>query len=255
MQRPGKVKGGSLAVRDALTGVMSTLDASGATTSTFPLAIEVPAQLRFGLWVGTATPAPSGAASIVAQVTAPLNAAPVSYGTSQGTAGATAGNALGQSAPAVRRFSNREEAALKALEFIYPLSALSNKEYGGLVCRSASALVWSQMVFGTQSAVEVRDSLCPPGTGAAHFHTHPPLEREIPSSPDDYDQADAHPGIPYYLKAPMPHDVTWPPTRTRFLKYWRSLLPAKPAQNNLCRRDGLTWHPEVAGAICSTPTP
>ena len=261
MQRPGKVKGGSLAVRDALTGVMSTLDASGATTSTFPLAIGVPAQLRFGLWVGTATSTPSGTTSVAAQVTAPLNAVSVSYGTSQGTAGASAGNSTGQSALKKGFFDTREDAAVAALDHLEPVTEWTRSEWGALIGEKPYGFTWSRFVTSHRpDTVTTPLDMCNVNeTFAARLHTHPkPMGQDSPSG-DDLKNVDAVRGIPFYFLTPAPNPTGGAPIRMQKLKTWNT--GDRTGQRNLCvQRARGVWepYPGVAGTVgarCDTPIP
>jgi hypothetical protein len=147
------------------------------------------------------------------------------------------------------RFSatTRERAAIDALDWIFtePLASGAAKfEYGGLICKDGERFRWSEIrTDQMQEQVTVPDTLCPPGTIAAHFHTHPPLESPVPSGNDrsdlnppqplggDYNNARTHPGIPYYLRAPIPHSPVQPPREKHTLKYWWSGTGTLPSQN------------------------
>jgi hypothetical protein len=172
------------------------------------------------------------------------------------------GYGTGQNAPP-KSFWTRDEAALRALDHLYPLSVQANVEHGGLICRSGSKFVWSSRFVTslTQDEVDVPDTLCPKGTLAAHLHTHPPLyESPFPSGNDsqglplsgDYKGAWNHQGIPYYLRARNGRDQTLAPWD---LKYWRS-EDRRPSQNLYLRVGGTfpaVWQPYIPGAMCSTP--
>jgi hypothetical protein len=104
-----------------------------------------------------------------------------------------------------------------------------------------------------EAAPGLPDTLCPPGTLAAHLHVHPPLENPYPTDPADYDNANGHVGIPYYLGAPIPNSPVFPAAQKWIVKYWNG--GGKTASENLCVRYPTGWSPFFTGGICVTPTP
>ena len=153
---------GGLAVHDSGTANLVELDAAGASVQSAALG-SFGYQTSFGLWTTT------GSGQVSAQVSLPLNEATTSFEF-------MFGGRTSQRAPRERLFAEREPAALAALDFIYPISAMRQVEYGGLVCARGNRFEWSEMVTQyNQSQVVVPDSQCAPGTLRAHYHTHPPI--------------------------------------------------------------------------------
>lgn len=129
-----------------------------------------------------------------------------------------------------RLYETHEEAAMAMLNYIYPISAFTGWEYGGLICGPAGEYSWSRFVTeGTQSQVDVHglSSCAPYGAEAAHLHTHPPKESPLPSGflagtigATDISNADSEPGIPFYLMVPSgPWIGNMPPRSTDILWY------------------------------------
>ena len=151
------------------------------------------------------------------------------------------------------------------------LRELPSSSTGGLICKDGQRFRWSEIrTDNMQEQVTVPDTLCPLGTIAAHFHTHPPLESPVPSGNDrsdlippqelggDYNNARTHPGIPYYLRAPIPNSPVQPPKETHTLKYWWTGTGALPSQNVCKRATNGSWIPYAElspNANCSTPNP
>ncbi len=74
------------------------------------------------------------------------------------------------------RFARRQQAAVAALQYFFPLSQLANREYGGSVCKAATATStpysFSEPNKGTPETVA--PSGCSPGlTVESWYHTHP----------------------------------------------------------------------------------
>lgn len=229
------------AMLDVDSGNLIEFNAAGAPTNSSPFGGTWGYQSAFGLWT-------SSEWGLTARFSLPLNESATRFGV-LGT---------GQQAPRATTFANREIAALIALEFVYPTSANTNSEYGGLVCREGNGFMWSRLVTDEdQGSVTVPDNLCETGTMAARFHTHPPKELDRPSG-GDYPRADQIPNMPNYLMAPIPNTALPNnglfPTRQQFYKYWK--VGNSPSINNVCTRVTLTtWQPFVAGANCNTPIP
>ena len=243
-----------VALYDTETGIMSEV-VDGTVSGTVTLSLEQPNQSKFGMRTGIDRTGPTPRLASV--IGLPLNEASTSFG--------FLGNALGQSAPRQWQFAKREDAALAALDYIYPYSAIGGWEHGGLICESGGLFAWSKIVTDmNRSRVTVPESLCPPTKLAARYHTHPGLESSQPSNPDDYDHADANPGAPSYLKTRRlgVQETRWPPFPTQFLSLWRSPSNlTRIAIQNVCVRTGSTWSayqagvPTSAGAICAPPVP
>ena len=209
-------------------------------------------QTAFGL--STGVDGPTGG-QLTSHISLPFNEANGSY----------LNRAVGtqQNAPRERTFTTREEAALRALDFLYPLSTNANWEYGGFICSRNGRFLWSRFVTDqNQSSVSLPANLCASDTKAARLHTHPPKENPEPST-DDITNANAaaNIGIPSYLKAPIPNSPVFPPVQQRYLKYWHD--GTRPAQSNICWRSSATWQP-LGGSLlwpgsvdanCQTPNP
>lgn len=160
-------------------------------------------------------------------------------------------------------YTTREEAALRALDFLFPFSAAANIEYGGAVCSRNGRFLWSRFLTEfNQSAVTIPANLCGSNTRVARLHTHPPKEHPEPSGPDiNNANAEANLGVPSYLKAPIPYSPVLPPVRQRYLKYWND--GTRPAQSNICWQGAAGWqpltdsllYPGSANANCQTPNP
>jgi hypothetical protein len=216
------------------------------------LPLDEPAQVSLGIYVGTVN------GGLVSMYGKPVDEARFSFelahtflDPSQDLGGRQSNGVAHD-----QRFATRELAALSALEFIYPTSANTNWEYGGLICQDAGRFVWSPIVTSeSQNEVFISDNLCPADAMAARFHTHPPLESPGPSG-GDTQNANSYPMLPFYLMAPVEGEPPSPLTRQWFLKYWRD--GSRLSQDNICMRvAGTTWLPKTpnSGANCATPSP
>jgi hypothetical protein len=258
------LRNNEVAMHDLSTGMLEVLDSTGTLVDAAAFGGRWGYQSGFGLW----TEVSSTTGTLSARFSLPLNEAPNSF---------IFLGAIGTQQNAPRdRFSakTREQAAIDALGYIFtePLASGAAKfEYGGLICKDGQQFRWSEIrTDKLQEEVTVPDTLCPPGTIAAHFHTHPPLESPVPSGNDrsdlnppqplggDYNNARTHPGIPYYLRAPIPNSPVNPPKDTHVLKYWWTGTGSLPSQN-VCKRsaDG-SWAPYTElspNANCATPNP
>jgi hypothetical protein len=158
-----------------------------------------------------------------------------------------------------RPYDSYEEAALAALDFIYPWSAWTQWEWGGLICEKGNKYLWSRIVTGildptgtfrvdkngnpttngVQDKVDVSGQTSCGAFGAqvAHYHTHPPIENPNPSS-IDFLNADAQTSVTFYLRAPGPQST---PTHT--LWYYKS--STKPSSQNIFERVNGGWQPYV----------
>jgi hypothetical protein len=241
---------GGAAMHDPNTGNLVEFTASGDTVQSGPFGGRWDFQSAFGMWTGV-----DNTGQLTARVSLALNESSSSYGDT-GRVGTQ------QYAPTERVFANREIAALMALEFLYPMSANNNWEYGGLICREGTKFRWSELVtLENQSEVFVSDNLCPATMMAARFHTHPPKELTYPSG-GDYSKADQIVAMPNYLMAPIENTAlpyhTGFPTRQQFYKYWRP-TGQSASESNVCQRMTLTtWEPDPVfspGANCATPIP
>jgi hypothetical protein len=256
------IAGGGVAIDEGATGNLSIVDEAGVLRAVVPMPVGQAQQvLVIGEWVGTSSMGTLAAVTGPARIQpsggslmgAPLFVLEPMFSYLQGR-----GTPRGQAAPP-GGFTAREPAALNGLTRAYPLSARDGSEYGGMVCQVRGRFHVSRLHTDfIQDQVHVPEGFCPAGAKAAHFHTHPPLEHPLPSGPD-YPNADANPGIPYYLMAPVPQSPVFPPRQTRTLKYWNGA--GRPASSNLCLRTaGGGWipSPEIAGnegAVCATPSP
>ena len=252
---------GKAAMNDVTSGQLIELNEAGVEVSTAPLNLVAPVQTRLGLWTGI----DHASGLLAAKAALPLNEATVSF---------NSGSATLQNAPGERSSATRNEAVIAVFDWIFtePLASGAAKfEYGGLICKDGNRFRWSEIrTDQIQDQVTVPDTLCPPGTIAAHYHTHPPLESPVPSGNDrsdlnppqplggDYNNARTHPGIPYYLRAPIPNSPVWPPKETHTLKYWWTGTGALPSQNVCKRLTNGSWAPYTElspNANCATPNP
>jgi hypothetical protein len=237
----GTLNGGA-AMHDLVTDQLMEFDGNGVQLSSTSFGGRWGYQSAFGLWT-------SSEGALRARFSLTLNQ-------SSQTFKFLGGIGTGQNAPADFSKSTREAAALTALDHIYPIGEQSQWEYGGLICAVGNRFEWSRFVTDqNQSSVNVPDSLCPAGTLRAHLHTHPTKEPSgAPTNPADFDKADAHPGIPYYLRGRRPNTNI-----LMTVKYWNGA--GRSALQNLCLLESVSpipnWVPYStgSGAVCLTPAP
>jgi hypothetical protein len=230
------------ALFQSMNGDMFGVDGSGAVTASGNLQIENPVQIKFGVWTGTLDGA------VVAMAGDPVNESGFSFQTLQNVA------------PRARHFPDREEAAVRALEYTGSITDITGWEWGGLICQKGDGFEWSRIVTSHNvSEVEIPSDLCASNHAfAARYHTHPiAFGQPSPSGPDT-DKADQNPGLPYYLSAPeLP--TSGAPRRRQLLKWWNT--GDRTAQQNVCvQQAGGGWipYPHIAGtngARCDTPIP
>jgi hypothetical protein len=243
---------GKAAIHDLVSGQLIEFNEMGTPGQSAAFGERWGRQTALGLWTSV-----SSSAALSARFSLPLNEAATSF-RYLGVEGTQ------QNAILERSFPTRELAAIFALEHIYPASRNNNWEYGGLVCQKGNRFIWSEFVTDeTQDEVFISNNLCLSNTMAARFHTHPLLERPLPSG-GDFAKADENGirGIPNYLMAPTAWNEHPDPddfglnSPTWVLKYWY-FAPDSSSQNVCLWVGGSTWTPFYAGtgANCSTPTP
>jgi hypothetical protein len=133
-------------------------------------------------------------------------------------------------------FDSFEEAALAALDLIYPYSA--QWEWGGLICQQGARFLWSRFVTDRQqSEVNIDAQVScnqfgPFGVDVAQFHTHPPVETNVVPSPGDFANANAKPDRTFYLRGSVPGLTQ----TTRYRK-----TAELNAQDNLFKYENRTW--------------
>lgn len=247
----GLLNGGVL-LQNRLTGLATAVDESCTETGASMLGLDAPVQRRFGLWSGSA------GSEFVARVSIPLNESTTSFNV------VGDGNPLEQNAPRTNVFTTREEAALRALDFLDTITRVTRSEWGGMICQKATGFEWSRFVTSFLpdriQPVDVPPDLCNVAqTYAAFHHTHPLPYESDSFSGGDVTRANLHTGIPHYLLAPKP---TVPaggiPTRVQKLKTWR--IGDRLAEYNQCVLQAGVWVPYAGvngseGARCDTPTP
>lgn len=152
------IAGGGLALRDGATSTLAAVDETGVVRATVPMPIAQAQQvLRAGEWMG------SDSAGGLTAVTAPfvvdpsggllLQEAPFAFAQTTGSPRRQAGARTG--------YPDRERAALRAMDYIYPSARDSGAEFGGLICQRGDEFVWSRFVTQMlQDQVAIPDDIC-----------------------------------------------------------------------------------------------
>ena len=251
IEAPGEslipMRDGSVAVI-GFDEIMREIDVSGAVTSLGAMPAFSGVQTALGVWTGLSYA--DNQVALTARLGPPVDP-PVFSHRVEG------GNPRQSSAPELLSFVSPDQASLKALDFVEPISATSGVEWGGKICKQGNRYLFSRFVTShIQNSVQV-DQLahCEPDATWGRFHTHPPLELAQPSA-DDLSNANARPDLVFYLLAPIPNSPVFPPISNHRLRY--RAVPNRPANDNTCERVGQTWQPYMPlspNAVCSSHLP
>jgi hypothetical protein len=144
--------------------------------------------------------------------------------------------------------SDLDRTAIKALEFIYPISEATGWEWGAQVCEQPNGLVWTKFVTSSAQntvATDVLTTCKPYGLSKARLHTHPPGEGSDPSgfvvygADTDIWNADHRPELVFYMKSPAPNS-----SGTQILRF-QKIPSVSSAGCNTQKLSGTNWtaHP------------
>ena len=221
-----------VSVYDETTGGLKELDGSGAVVGSAMFGLVGAVQSRLGFWTGIDRSAETP--TLATRLSLPLSEAHTSF------MAAGAGSPPGQNSPRSLIYDDESTAARDALAFIYPASAYRGWEFGGLICQQGSKYLWSRFVTSeSQSSVdtEALTTCAPYSLATARIHTHPPKESPEQSGfrcsacgQNDTTNADARPGLTFYLMAPKV-DGHEPPIATHYLRY-RMIAGVPSSRNN-----------------------
>jgi hypothetical protein len=228
------------AVLDGST--LTLLDETGQPTETAAVPLSNPRTfLQFGQWLGRGGDTSLSPVAVIGPLEIP---APYTFPSIEGESRASDEFA----------FQSAEDAALRALDFIYPFG--QRWEWAGFVCLHDGRYLWSRFVTDHDSStVHFDPSLCDPfGTPEARFDTHPPNGPfgDMPSAwtatMGDCSIADANPDLTFYLKTPG----TRIGAKGMFMKYRYD--PYKPDLSSRCNiydfRDGIWVHGPWDTIVC-----
>ena len=114
--------------------------------------------------------------------------------------------------PGDRRYKSRDEAVLKAYEWLRDQKFDARYEFGGEVCETtAHCFFVTGPVPGTRGSVDVHSAPCPGGTTyAGYYHTHLPGWWNMNFSPDDvYNYRPPTQTDPEYYVTPKTPAYVW----------------------------------------------
>ena len=159
-------------------------------------------QSAFGMWTGV----DDASGQLTSHVSLPLDEASGTY-SQRNSVGIEVGTQ--QRAPRVApNYVNEDAVAVQVLQFYNPFSIAKNREFGGSICQAVGGRYFATVPNLGEFAGEVAPSLCDsvviPGETVVmrgRYHTHGSGGQEVLSGPDK-GNADASPGIPWYLGTP-----------------------------------------------------
>jgi hypothetical protein len=236
------IRDGGVAIANIDSGMRSvTTDSGGPTvTALGPVTQYEAEQPLLGVWFGNLSPG----GQLSSKMGAPLN--PSLFSTQVGTGGRNRA-----SRPDLLLFTDPDEAARKALDFVEPITISSGIEWGGKLCKGEDNFYrWTRFVDGNGDSVDVNGlaSCEPHGITWGHFHSHTLIGGGDLSS-DDHVIANSLPSQTFYLltRAPYTPESAQIMQRIRYRN-----VPPRPAGSNMCVWNAGAWIPYVAGAVCSS---